>query len=706
MAFGPYTPTPTLRQTAAPSSGDVPNIEEIRQLREYIDSLQKGQGEGYNGHYTGWNALADTITGGLAGHARSQLNASAKEGSKYDESSWDKLEQARQSLQQQLADALKGRRGSAQGVPDQSPPSEGLPKGALAMLEPEGRGSLPPSSPSGQTTTEPLSRLTSSQDGPLPNGLPPGQGPSSAAEALLGPTSKVAQAYPPNALTRSPKDWNDLLGQAYFGMGGAYARRGYSPAEQALMAERAQKGIQSVMPQYDVSPQGQIITHQAGKVPTFGGTAPGSPGQISVEPDMGGALGQTQIDRNGNVSKKIIVPQIAPAPGRRSEAPVISPGGVGLAGGTEPAPGSNNAPAAPIALPAPKSMLGVTPPKLAPWQVAMNSDIGQIPVPTANGVKTAAAATAEELAPVSRGLNPANPVEKTAQQYLDAALKDPPKDLQMPKIIGPAFESGDIDALANIKPTREAAKNVLEQTQTEQNKIYSKAQAGITETADQGIKLRQSLKTAKKVLNSPDFQSGPFNKPVEFFQASRQELGELSRQIANDESNSQGVRDAAKKTADWALDKDNHTATTNQVYTKLIAGTILQGMRGMLGSGAGRFMQSELALMQQVLGNTSLTPEANKAVLNMFDKVNDRNILIGKMADEYASHRGKLDPKFDQYMLKFQEEHPAYSEDEFNDVLKLTAGGQPKETTTETPKGTAPTVEPPKGFKKPPPWQR
>jgi len=471
------------------------------------------------------------------------------------------------------------------------------------------------------------------------------------------------------------------------------------PVHDALaITESALKGRVGYGPQYQVDPYGRYELHRPNMPPVYQGQMPGHPGKVEpLSPDIPGARLQERIGPDGNLRPpRITVPEVAPGPRSEIDAPGVSPTGAT----------AETAPTAPTT--PPRGLLGRTPPsELPPWQVAMEGDLKNTPLPT----KVAQADTKTEAVSPGTGLDAKYPMEKTAKEYLDAAFKDQPKDLEMPPIVGRAFEKAKrggpeaLDALANIKPNREAAKKIIEDTQIEQNKIYAKKQEAITSAGDQAIKLRQSLKTAKKALESPDFQSGPMNRIVELGQGLREELGNTAKDIANDTTYPESIRNAAKKTAEWALDPNNHTATANQIYTKLISGSILQSLRGMLGENSGQFRQFEFQLLEKSFGNTAMTLEANKAVMNMIDKLNDRNILITKMADEYASQRGKLDPKFNQYMLKFQEEHPAYDPDEFNRALKLaTEGEQPKggaSGSSSKPEPTPQKYDPKKGWKTP-----
>lgn len=677
-----------------PGTPGRPSEAEIRRMREYARALHDQQGSGYKLPFYTWaNGLNDLTKALGEGWSDRQAN---------------QMERANTGTN---ADTFMGQGGPPAAAPfSQAADNEDIPPTSPAQRLVK-MASFNPQIPQDQPTSQPTATETQPQTQPSTDspgmGSSPPTSPQAASQMIPGgaPTPGAAgqsdQIRLAQAL-RDPTQVNDYRQRM-----GQMIRDGMNPEMAKRLMDSLYEKRKENLPVSDYDPQtGQVITRQLGRVPHISDR----PIQNFAPPasNVEGIPGATQSNElvrqpDGTLRRQpsINIPRMnAPiVNGPRSEVPVAAPSrGVAQGAPTVP-PTTENAPAPATAPAGPKSLLGQNAPSLEPWQVAFNDTVGQIPVPTKNGIKTAQAAAAEDTDPISQGLDPRNKEEGLALRYLDAAGKNRPKNTSVQTHTGDllkeAAEAKDpyqaMNALSAIKGTAEGAKRVFEDTQIEQNKIYSKMQAGLSETTDQGIKLRPSIKSALKVMESKDWESGQFAKPYEAFVGGRQSLGQLAGRLASDEDMPQGIRDAAKKMEEWGRNPANAQAGANQVYTKLIAGSILQGMRGMLGSGAGRFMQSELALMQQVLGNNNLTPEANKIVLNIFDKVNDRNILIGKMADEYASRYGKLDARFNQYMTKFQQDHPPYDSKLYDEALKLT---KPKEDTkTEPPKTKS--IQPP-----------
>ncbi len=73
-----------------------------------------------------------------------------------------------------------------------------------------------------------------------------------------------------------------------------------------------------------------------------------------------------------------------------------------------------------------------------------------------------------------------------------------------------------------------------------------------------------------------------------------------------------------------------------------------------------------------------MTMDANRTVMSMIDKINDRNILLGKAASEYSRKHGRLDPSFENAMLRFEEQKPPYKPEDYFNAYRLIEAGSPR----------------------------
>jgi hypothetical protein len=275
-----------------------------------------------------------------------------------------------------------------------------------------------------------------------------------------------------------------------------------------------------------------------------------------------------------------------------------------------------------------------------------------------------------------------------------------PTPWEMPDVLTPALESGNIGKLSNIKSNRKIQENATEDAIKEEGKVYNKLQIAHRTAKEQGVKLAPGLKTAIKSLDSPEMVFGPLSGTEVWVRGFREEAENLLNRWASDvEKNNEdpsvkhkGDPSIYKKMAGWVKNADNSSATANQIYNKILQGTILQSLRGMLGENAGQFRVQELKMLEQAFGNQNLTKDANKAVMHMIDKINDRNIVIGQMATQYAKKHHGLDPAFEEAVDRFETRSPPYTPEEFYNTLKLVIAPGPAPATAPSP---APGAGPP-----------
>jgi hypothetical protein len=509
-----------------------------------------------------------------------------------------------------------------------------------------------------------------------------------------GAPIQVAENRPRAATGAVQSDVGDLIN--------ALMRRGMSPDEASRHAEQMLKLRTQTMPQFPTDPAtGLIMRQEPGMPPSIHGPIQGYPGTRSPLGDIPGAdvLRQPPV-WNPNTRQwtyppaEIVVPRIrnegvGPQSQTEPTATPAPPPQRAIAGVPSAAPTPQNAPVAAVTpsganMPVPttpQGILGATPPSEegAPVKVASND-------PYYMASHLFGDKQAQGTPPPAPSTNKLAPNPPEVNLIVKDAESNPSEELSMPDIVGPAFKKGTLDALRNIKPNTAAQEKALAETLVEQRKEFAKYQTSFRDAAATAGKLQPSLKYAVKITNSPDFEAGPVSGLVTLGRGLREQLGGMAKDLG------------FNNIAEWARNPDNKQATANQVYTKLIAGSVLQSLRGMLGPNAGQFRVQELKLLEAAFGNPNLTLDANKVVMSMIDKINDRNIMFGKAASEYARKHGGLDPSFENAMLRFEEQHPPFSPDEYDSALKLATAQGP----TETPK-SEPTAPAPKGFKSPPP---
>lgn len=531
------------------------------------------------------------------------------------------------------------------------------------------------------------------QDGPNPIGTMDGH-------PRIGSTNNIqlAQAQGKSPIQPMPQTrpgiTPDMNWSAYYSnLVSGFLKNGHSLEEARKEAEGIVERQSKFAPQFGIDPNtGMVTRQQFGQPPQITGQAPGYPGTVSKFGDTDLSVQRRYDPTTGKFKEEIIVPHTPTIP--KSEAAAPPPISQKLE-----TPPINDGPKIQ------RSDTQIVPKKDIYKRIA---SLGDTVISASRGtLPQTAQVEIEKSIPGSKwvsGFNVSNPIEAsgldTIKKAIEEANKQPPLSigkLGAPNLLDLA-EKGDVGGILHQKSNQKAFENHLENKLNEESKEYGKYQASYRDAASQAVKLRPGLKQVIEIVKSPEFQSGPANKLIELGQGAREELGHLVDNLANDAVKRGEDPGIYKTLKDWALNPINREATANQVFTKIMSATTLQSLRGMLGPNSGQFRQYEMQLLRDALGNTSLTPAANLVVLNMIDKANDRNILLSKMADEYAQKRKGLDPTFEKYINAFEEQNPTYTNEEFRDLIKLGTYAPVEGGVLGTP---APAATPYKGGRKP-----
>ncbi len=159
-------------------------------------------------------------------------------------------------------------------------------------------------------------------------------------------------------------------------------------------------------------------------------------------------------------------------------------------------------------------------------------------------------------------------------------------------------------------------------------------------------------------------------------------------------------RNGYKKQASQIRDKTYKPAAA-EVYSKLMAGIVLQNLRSYLGENSGQFRVFELQLLQQAFGQGSMSKEANKAIINLASNTNDRVVLINDLAEKYATKHNGIDSSFMTQMQRLEDEHPVYQPKTIMDIIR--GDEKPAEGAPNAPATTPTRRINPNQFIQPPP---
>lgn len=209
--------------------------------------------------------------------------------------------------------------------------------------------------------------------------------------------------------------------------------------------------------------------------------------------------------------------------------------------------------------------------------------------------------------------------------------------------------AGNLPALGAIGAGIEANKAA----KVEQAKDYEARRQNIEKTAGNAFEELPQLQMLQKIMADPNFYSGWRSGNAEQMSSALKTLG-LG---------------------------EGQTATAMQLAQKL-------GQRGSLGdikemgeSGAVRMPEMQMIAKSNFDPNN--TPEANKAVVAIHQKVLERQIEMADRAKTYAdAHGGLIDSGFDQETRNHYKDKPLFSDDEIGNYNKLFSGAAKPGTET------------------------
>jgi hypothetical protein len=279
-----------------------------------------------------------------------------------------------------------------------------------------------------------------------------------------------------------------------------------------------------------------------------------------------------------------------------------------------------------------------------------------------------------------------NPPDEVWKGALNAAEKLPrtlPGDAVAPPDVMGTLQSGDINRLGVIKEQKKAYGDLVTEQGKKQADVMSKWLENIHDTGTQSRKQMPALKQSLHILDHPELglAQGPLAPAETLIKAARQNLGRIGEKF--------GIPGAET----WAKMEGGEP---NQILAKNIAALTLENLRGMLGPNSGQFRQYEMMLMSKALGGEELSPGAQKTVMTIIDRINDRNALYDEMASTWASkHGGSLDERFRQAVIKFDQDNPTFKPEEFDKNMKvLSEGEKPTPAGTGGLLGTSPPTAP------------
>lgn len=361
---------------------------------------------------------------------------------------------------------------------------------------------------------------------------------------------------------------------------------------------------------------------------------------------------------------------------------------------TAPAPPRAPIPTPPVAPPAAPVVPGrsgalippVAPPEGGVPPAAAEPNVKMAALPPDAGIASDAGPPGLTAPPVVEAQNGANvpPMIPSEPPPLPAGEKT----AQLKGI--PGIPQADFDIIKGFKDLaveqegkKETSKKMAEQ--------YAKRYEDMTQAAQKAQQEIPLLHMAQKIVEDPQFYSGIGNDAVLMWNRAKGAVGEIFGDKSFKES-----------------------AAPQEVFGKLVAGSILDGMKAYL-QGLGQVRVAEIQLLKQASASPMNTRAANRALLEVTTRSQQRLADLNAMAQDYISGsevvnpndpkevirpanvgatgeieaRGGLDVGWDKLVRDYYKKHPSFSPEEIENYTKI----------WEDPKNQKPAEEPKAGAK-------
>ena len=164
--------------------------------------------------------------------------------------------------------------------------------------------------------------------------------------------------------------------------------------------------------------------------------------------------------------------------------------------------------------------------------------------------------------------------------------------------------------------------------------LFATRYEGITKAGSEAAAELPQLQVAKTLMDNPKFMSG---------------VGE--------EVNLTYKRLLAQ------LGGDPNAAVPQEAFRKLISNSLLENMRTMTGTGQLRV--ATIRIMQQAAANPENTVAANRLLVEMNARLQQRALETMDLAQNYRG--GQLDAGFDRKLQQYDKDHPLFTDKETKD---------------------------------------
>lgn len=205
-------------------------------------------------------------------------------------------------------------------------------------------------------------------------------------------------------------------------------------------------------------------------------------------------------------------------------------------------------------------------------------------------------------------------------------------------------------------PDYQARQKGMETLANEDVKDFRKENQVIQAAGKNAFNGLQKAELAKNLTLDPNFYSGPLQPTAQTFRQFQAIFGQ-----------------------------NPSAALPQEAFQKSVSDLLQEQIKSMGQSGVGRVLMSEVAIMRQAVSSLGITPQSNRALLEISARVYKQQQAIADIASKIKAPPGQMSDALDNAVRAHMQNNPLFSAQELRDPTTLGAPDMPRGSVNWTP---------------------
>lgn len=194
------------------------------------------------------------------------------------------------------------------------------------------------------------------------------------------------------------------------------------------------------------------------------------------------------------------------------------------------------------------------------------------------------------------------------------------------------------------------------ETNKQDTDTFQKRYTGLQAAGEQSYNGQQKVQLMKQLTMQPAFYSGPLHEGVQTFNQFKSIFG-----------------------------SNPSSALPQEAFNKVANDLLQEQVKAMGQSGVGRVLQSEVNIMKQSIASLGITPQSNRALAEILNRVYQQNQDIAGIARNVNAPPGQKNRALDAAVSDYLKQHPLFTQQEIQHPETLGAPDAPPQSAQWSP---------------------